>query len=196
MTLAGFERVIPGYERPQVHALDTLTTGIGPLLMLLWGKPYIDEHCRITYTFCCTRVETVVTLAQTPISACQKFCWVTPVNRFFCPGSLHEERDRVSLRNYVWIPLTTNNFYLKWYANVFTQTCHRIPLSHFIPFDILITCFFCDNCSVVSPSTSRSSKWSVPFIVELRSMHLGCGCLFWLGSPKESVSHYKQFIFF
>ena len=124
MPLAGLERAIPGNERPQTHALDGMTTGIGSLLILLRGKAHVDEHWRITYTFLCTRVETAATLAQKPISiewiifreddkACQKFCWVMPVNRFFCPGSLHEEGDRVSLRNYVRIPLTTNNFYLK-----------------------------------------------------------------------------------
>jgi len=68
MPLAGFGRAIPGNERPQTYAFDGVTTGIGSLLILLRGKPYIDEHCRITYTFGCTRVETVTALAQTPIS--------------------------------------------------------------------------------------------------------------------------------
>jgi len=139
-----------------------------PIINITTRKPYVDEHFHITCTWR-TRIETSATLAQTPISiewitvweddkACQKFCWVTPVNRFFCPGSLHEEGDRASLWNYVRIPLNTNNFYLKLYVSVFTQTCHKILPESLILFDILIICFFCDNCSVVSRSTRRSSN--------------------------------------
>jgi len=68
MPLAGFENTIPGKERPQTHALDGVNTGIGPLLILQRGKPYADEHFRITCTFRCTGIEKLATLAQTPFS--------------------------------------------------------------------------------------------------------------------------------
>jgi len=68
MPLAEFECAISGKERPQTHVLDGVTTGVGPLLILLRGKLYVDEHFRITCRFRCTRIETLTTLAQTPIS--------------------------------------------------------------------------------------------------------------------------------
>ena len=49
MLLAGFEPAIPANERPQTHALDGTTTGIGRKVRLTENKPQWQQKYEVHF---------------------------------------------------------------------------------------------------------------------------------------------------